>query len=329
MVSVSSSADSTSSVPSSPGRSWPALGVAILVAAALAPMLLSGYQTFQLAQLLILFIALQGLNLLTGYCGQISLGHGAFFALGAYTAVVLLNAFGSPWWLALPAAALVAYVVGFAFGWPALRLQGVYLALATFALAVAVPQLLKHEALSRWTGGVQGINLPPIEPPGWWRWGPDYWFYLVCLFVAVLTFFLFSQLIRSRMGRAIAAIREQPTAAIAMGVNRAYVSSVVMGISAAAAGVAGALGAFATQFIAPDSFHAFLSISLLVGVIVGGLGTRIGPLFGAVFVQFMPRLSEEVSKAAPWAIYGIALLLVIYLAPGGVAGRLRALGEKP
>jgi len=159
--------------------------LALLSTAALAPVALSGYQAFQLSQLMITFLAVLGLNLLTGYAGQLSLGHGAFMALGAYTAVILLNAFDLPWWVAVPGAALLCFAVGLVFGWPALRLQGPYLALATFALALAVPQILKHEALSEWTGGVQGINLAPIEAPAWWSFGEDYWFYLVCLCIAV------------------------------------------------------------------------------------------------------------------------------------------------
>lgn len=296
--------------------------LAAAVVAAVAPLALSGYQTFQLSQLLIFFIAILGLNLLTGYCGQLSLGHGAFFALGAYTAVILLNGFGLPWWVAVPCAAAASFVIGFLFGWPALRLEGPYLALATFALAIAVPQLLKHEALSPWTGGVQGVNLEQIAAPGWWRFGSDYWFYLVCLGCASAAFVLTNNLAHGRIGRAITALREHPIAASAMGINRSRTTAIVFGISAMATGLAGALGAFATQFISPDSFNVFLSISLLVGAIVGGLGTRTGPLFGAIFIQFMPRLAEEASKAAPWAIYGAVLMLVIYVAPGGIAGTL-------
>lgn len=291
--------------------------------AALAPWALSGYQTFQLSQLMIFVIALVGLNLLTGYCGQLSLGHGAFYALGAYGAVVLLNAWGWPWWAALPCATAISFVVGFAFGWPALRLEGPYLALATFALTIAVPQILKHEALTPWTGGVQGINLPPITPPAGWHLGSDYWFYLVCLGCAASCLALMKNLVEGRMGRALVALRDNPIGATAMGVNRPLTTSIVFGISAMATGLAGALSAFATQFISPDGFTAFLSISLLVGSIVGGLGTLSGPLWGAIFIQFMPRMAEGISKAAPWAIYGAVLMLVIYVAPGGIAGGLK------
>jgi branched-chain amino acid transport system permease protein len=298
------------------------LWLALIPLAAVAPLALTGYQTFQLAQVLIFFLAILGLNLLTGYCGQLSLGHGAFFALGAYTAVVLLNAFGLPWWLALVFAAAFSFVAGFLFGWPALRLDGPYLALATFALAIAVPQLLKHEVLAAWTGGVQGVNLPQVAAPAWWPSTSDHWFYLVCLGCAALGFSLVGNLVQGRIGRAIAALREHPVAATAMGINRPRTTAVVFGISAMTTGLAGALGAFATQFVSPDSFNAFLSISLLVGAIVGGLGTRTGPLFGAIFIQFMPRVAEEMSKAAPWAIYGMVLMLVVYLAPEGIAGRV-------
>lgn len=325
----SSAAAGTAPVPTEQRKAKRPLWLVLVPVAALVPLALTGYQTFQLAQVLIFFLAILGLNLLTGYCGQLSLGHGAFFALGAYTAVVLLNALGLPWWFALACAMAGSFVVGFLFAWPALRLEGPYLALGTFSLAIAVPQLLKHESLSEWTGGVQGVNLPQIAAPAWWPSNADHWFYLVCLLCATAGLLLMNNLVRGRTGRAIAALREHPIAATAMGVNRARTTAIVFGISAMTTGLAGALNAFATQFISPDSFNVFLSISLLVGAIVGGLGTRTGPLFGAVFIQFMPRVAEEVSKAAPWAIYGVVLMLVIYLAPGGIAGRLGRWSRRP
>lgn len=322
--SLSSTLPAPAPAPAAKAPPWRLpLVLGLLGAAALLPLALSGYQTFQLAQLLIFAMAVLGLNLLTGYCGQLSLGHGAFFALGAYGAVALMTAAGLPWWAALPCAAVLSFLVGYGFGWPALRLEGPYLALATFALAIAVPQLLKHEALSPWTGGVQGINLAGVAPPSWWRWGADYWFYLACLVLCVAGFAAVRNLVQGRIGRAMLALREHPTAAVTLGINRAHTTATVFGISAMTTGLAGGLHALATQFVSPDSFHAFLSISLLVGAVVGGLGTLAGPLFGALFIQFMPRLAEEVSKATPWAIYGAVLMVVIYAAPEGIAGGLR------
>jgi len=292
----------------------------IALAAAAVPFFLGDYQAFQCAQLLILAIALLGLNVLTGYTGQISLGHGAFFALGAYFSVVLMGHAAVPYWLAIPLAALLCFGCGLLFGWPALRLEGPYLALITFALAVAVPTLLKHDALSFWTGGVQGISIDRDPPPAFWHLGLDHWLYLLCLAWAVLLFWAVNNLVRSRVGRALVAIRESGVAASAMGINRPLYAALAFGISALITGTAGALSALAAQFVSPDSFPPFLSISFLVGLVVGGVARPAGPVIGAVFLYAMPKVAEDVSKGAPWAIYGITLLLVVYLMPNGLSG---------
>src|SRR6185312_14674166 len=157
---------------------WRAIGLGALLAGALAlPFLLSNYRDFQLTLALAYAIALLGLNMLTGYNGQISLGHGAFYAIGAYVAAILMDHYGVPYWLTLPAAAAVCLVAGFLFGLPALRLEGPYLALATFALAVALPQLLKHKALQPWTGGVQGITIVKPDAPLGIPVNADQWLY--------------------------------------------------------------------------------------------------------------------------------------------------------
>ncbi|MEO5698423.1 MAG: branched-chain amino acid ABC transporter permease, partial [Burkholderiaceae bacterium] len=141
--------------------------VLVLVAACVLPFLVSNYRVFQFTLALVYAIALLGLNMLTGYNGQISLGHGAFYAIGAYTAAVLMDKFGVPYWLTLPAAGAVCLVAGFLFGLPALRFEGLYLSLATFALGVAMPQILKFKGFEHWTGGVQGIVIVKPDPPEW------------------------------------------------------------------------------------------------------------------------------------------------------------------
>src|SRR5690242_15261452 len=146
-----------------PGK-WAALAALFAVLCGL-PFVLSNFSVFQLTLVLVYAIVLLGLNMLTGYNGQISLGHGAFYAIGAYTAAILMDRFGVPYWLTLPAAAAVCLVAGFLFGLPALRLEGLYLALATFALGVALPQLLKYKGFESWTGGVQGITIIKPDAP--------------------------------------------------------------------------------------------------------------------------------------------------------------------
>ena len=295
----------------------------LLVAACALPFLLSNFRVFQVTMVLVYAIVLLGLNMLTGYNGQISLGHGAFYAIGAYTAAILMDRFGAPYWSTVPVAALVCLVAGFLFGLPALRLEKVYLALATFALGVALPQLLKSKGLEHWTGGVQGIVITKPDAPFGIPLNPDQWLYFFTLAVTVGMFVLAVNLLRGRIGLAMVAIRDHPLAASAMGIDLAIYKSLTFGVSAMYTGVGGALGAIAVQFVAPDSFSAFLSIAFLVGIVVGGLASIEGAIFGAIFIQFVPNIADQVSKAAPWAIYGIVLIVCMYLMPGGVSGVIR------
>ncbi|HEX7435858.1 MAG TPA: branched-chain amino acid ABC transporter permease [Caldimonas sp.] len=300
------------------------VALAILLALACAlPFFVANYRVFQMTLVLAYSIALLGLNMLTGYNGQISLGHGAFYAIGAYTAAVLMDKLGVPYWATIPVAGAVCFVAGFLFGLPALRLEGLYLALATFALGVAMPQILKHKSLEHWTGGSQGIVIVKPDPPAWSGVSQDQWLYFFTLAWVVVLFILGWNLLRGRIGRAMVAIRDQPIAAQAMGVNTAMVKSLTFGVSALYTGIAGALGAIAIQFVAPDSFTIFLSITLLTGVVIGGLASISGAFYGALFIQFIPNIADEISKAAPWAIYGIVLIAFMYAMPTGVAGFVR------
>ena len=298
------------------------LAVVLLGACAL-PFLVSNYRTFQLTMVLVYATALLGLNILTGYNGQISLGHGAFYAIGAYTAAILMDKAGVPYWATIPVAGAVCLVAGFLFGLPALKLEGLYLALATFALGVSLPQLLKYHHLEKITGGVQGIVIAKPDPPFGLPLNPDQWLYYFTLAVTVVMFFLAWNLLRGRIGRALVAIRDQHIAAEAMGVNNAMVKSLAFGVSAMYTGVAGALGAIAIQFVAPDSFNIFVSIVFLVGIVIGGLASISGAIYGALFIQFVPNIADEISKAAPWAIFGVFLIAFVYLMPAGIAGAVR------
>jgi branched-chain amino acid transport system permease protein len=303
---------------------WIAGIAVLLVIACVLPLLISNYRTFQLTLALIYSIALLGLNMLTGYNGQISLGHGAFYAIGAYVAAIMMDRWDAPYWATIIPAGVVCLVAGFLFGLPALRLEGLYLALATFALAVATPQLLKYKLIEKWTGGVQGIVIIKPDAPFDLPLSADQWLYYFTLAIAVVLFWLGWNLLRGRIGRAIVAIRDHPLAAETMGINAPLYKSLTFGVSAMYTGIAGALGAIVVQFVAPDSFNAFLSISLLVGVVVGGLASIPGAIFGGLFIQFVPNIADAISKAAPWAIYGIFLIAFMYLMPTGIAGAVRA-----
>jgi branched-chain amino acid transport system permease protein len=304
------------------------LGIlAALVLAIVLPFLVGGYRVFQLTMVLDYAIAVFGANILTGYNGQIALGNGAFYALGAYTTAILMTHAAMPYWATIPIAAAVCFVAGFLFGLPALRLEGPYLALATFALAVATPQLLKFDGIEGWTGGVQGILIDKPDPPGFLPVDSDTYLYLFCLAVTVLMFVLGANLLRGRTGRAILAIRDHPIAASGMGIDIALYKSLTFGVSALITGVAGSLGALIAQFVSPDSFTLFLSISFIVGVVVGGVATVSGAFFGAIFIEFVPPLADQISKAAPWAVYGALLIFCVYVMPGGVVGLLRWAGR--
>ena len=295
--------------------------VVVLAVASLLPFVMSNFRLFQFTQVYIYAIALLGLNILTGYNGQISLGHGAFYALGAYTAAIMMDQWGIPYGWTIPVAGVLCLVVGFLFGFPALRLEGLYLALATFALALAVPQILKY--FEHWTGGSQGIVLSKPKAPFGLRFSSDQWLYFVCLAVLVVLFVLAANLLTGRTGRAIVAIRDNPIAAQAMGINTALYKALVFGVSAGYTGVAGALSAAAVAFVAPDAFNIFLSITFLVGIVVGGLASISGAIFGAFFIQFVPNWAQDISKAAPWAIYGAFMIAFMYVMPTGISGALR------
>ena len=307
-------------------RRWALIGsILLLLGLIVLPFLFKNYRVFQFNLVLVYAIAVLGLNILTGYNGQISLGHGAFYAVGAYTAAVLMDKFGVPYWLTLPVAGVLCFSFGFLMGFPALRLAGHYLALATFALALAIPQLLKYKRIEGLTGGVQGLVLSKPEPPfAMSLFGqplsPDRWLYFVTLAVAALMFLLAWNLLRGRVGRALVAIRDHPIAATAMGINLPMFKSLTFGVSAAYTGVAGALGGIVVAFVSPDSFTVQLSIFMLVGVVVGGLASIPGAIFGAIFIQYVPNIADQLSKSAPAAIYGVLLIGLMFLMPTGVMG---------
>lgn len=319
-------------------RVWAVALLALgLVFAFALPLFVSNYTAFKLTIVIVYAIAILGLNLLTGFNGQFSLGHSAFYAIGAYVAAILMFHFGWPYWLTLPFAGAACLIAGFLFGLPALRLEGLYLALATFALAVATPQILKWKGIEQWTGGVQGLSLKRPAVPFDLPLSRDQWLYYFTLLVGVAMFVCAWNLVRGRTGRAMVAIRDNPIAARTMGINTAIYKSWTFGVSALYTGVAGALGAIVIKYVAPDSFTFFLAVAFLVGSVVGGIASVTGAVVGGLFITFVPDFSEsfalwlatwtpiaeESAKGLIWTIYGVFLILIIYVMPAGAAGLTR------
>jgi branched-chain amino acid transport system permease protein len=322
-------------------RFSPARGLfyVVLVAAIVAlPYVTGEFRVTQFSYVGVFAIALIGLSILTGITGQISLGHGGFMAIGAYVTGILAGNHGVPELLTLPLAGLVAGVAGFLFGFPALRLAGVYLALATFALAVIIPSLAI--AMGEFTGGTAGILLDlPTSPVS--RLTPDKWLYYVTWAIAALLYVVAVLFIGGKRGRALRAVRDNELAATSSGVSLSRYKTLAFGVSAFYAGVAGSLYAILNFIVTPGSFPVTLSILLLAGLVIGGAASLVGVLFGAIFVEFIPLYAGDVlgpvvdlaqrgqvpvddvdptTPGVPAVVYGVILMLALYLMPNGAAG---------
>jgi branched-chain amino acid transport system permease protein len=321
-------------------RRWPRIAVWALTAAAvlahyaLAPRLVSDFHSRDLAQAGVFFIAIVGLNILTGYTGQISLGHGALMAVGGYTtaALVVHEHWRDVW--TIPLAGLAAGIVGFLIGLPALRLSGLYLALATFAFAVAMPSLLRK--FSGLTGGGEGLRLledAPLQVTGisgtvtifGHSMTQNHFLYYLAWGIGLVGFVVAWLLVRGRVGRTFRAVRDSEVAAASVGINLARAKTLSFALSGVYAGVAGSLLAIQNEIVNPLSFTFLLSILILVGTVVGGLGSLPGMVLGAFFVVYLPDVSTRLSTApgVPDFVYGAAIIVVMILLPTGAGGLLR------
>jgi branched-chain amino acid transport system permease protein len=314
-----------------------AVGLALFVAVVVyVPFRISDFRASEFALIGIYFIAILGLNILTGYTGAISLGHGAFMAIGAYTTAILVADHGMKDLWTIPIAGLVAAAAGFAFGLPALRLSGPYLALATFGIAVATPIVIKK--FDGFTGGSGGINLFEAEGitglpefivtlPGGHQLSFNDWLYYLTWTIALALFVVAWGIHHSRLGRSLRAIRDNELAAAASGVWLASHKTLAFTLSAFYAGVAGALLAISAFSVQPGAFPVDRSIALLVGLAVGGLGSLAPLVAGAAFLVFLPQWAQDISKApgVPSVIYGGVLILLMMVLPMGFGGLLRRL----
>ena len=302
-------------------RQIPVLATLLVVAAVLCvlPFILSDYNVSLAAQVGIFFIAVLGLNILTGYTGQISIGHGAFMAIGGYTTAVMSRDHGTDLVVTMLLAFAVCFVVGLLVGLPALRLSGVYLALVTFALAVSIPFIpLQY---STFLGGSGGVQVKLSQVPS------NLWVYAAAWACSAVLFVLAWLILRGRVGRAFRAVRDSEIAAVASGVELPVYKTLAFGISAAYAGVAGSLFVLANNgFAQPTEFDVFLSLQLLVGAAVAGLGSLWGILVGAAFVGLLPQVSTSVpvigASHGRDVVFGAAVILIMLLLPDGFAGLL-------
>jgi branched-chain amino acid transport system permease protein len=309
-------------------------GKLVLLAAAVAvvallPRTLTDFQATRFATIGAYFIAIVGLNVLVGYSGQISLAHGAFMAVGGYTTAILMHDHGLRDLWTIPLAGVVAGLAGLALGLPALRLSGLYLAIATFGIAVSLPSVLKK--FDHFTGGSTGIQLfgSPEQTGhgigvtvfGHHLQNGD-WLYYLTWTVGLVLFVAAWALMGGRVGRSLLAIRDSEVAAASSGVHPALFKVLAFGVSAAFAGVGGSLLAINVAYVNPDTFPIPLSLYLLVGLVVGGLGSLWAAAVGAAFIVYLPIWVQHVSQQAPQVVYGGAIVLFMLLLPTGVAGLL-------
>ncbi|WP_116999010.1 branched-chain amino acid ABC transporter permease [Desertimonas flava] len=287
------------------------------------PFMVGSFRVFQLTLVLIWAVSVMGLNLLVGYSGQISIGHNALFAVGAYTAAILMHRYDTNVVLCLVAAATTSGLVGLLVGIPALRLQGLHLAIVTLALAMATTAVLQR--FGSLTGGAAGLSVPRLRPPSWLPIEDEQYVYLISLVVAVVMFVIARNLTSSAFGRALVAIKDNPLAAAAMGIDSRIYKALTFAMSGVFAGVAGVLYVLAIRYVSPEAFPLLLSVTFLAAIAVGGLGTISGAIVGAAFVQFVPQFASSVNDSLATLLYGVVLIVVMIVMPTGIVGLAKRL----
>jgi branched-chain amino acid transport system permease protein len=327
------------------------MGFGIIVYLALSPFFrnLKANEYGQLIDILILGLAATSLNLLVGFTGQISIGHSAFFGIGAYTTAILMHNYGwDPQWT-FPMAVLLCFAVGVLVGIPALRLTGIYLSLVTLALAQLFPALVRK--FDNLTGGSRGIQNLRYDPPSWTGLSHStldrsIWLYTVALTFMVIGYVVVRNLVKSRVGRAMVAVRDNTTAAAVMGVHVAVVKTVTFGISAALCGLAGSVFVLRQTQANPDNVYYTIlgAIIFLVIMVIGGTASLLGPIVGA-FVYYrvdeftrslpskdwLPGVAKDFLRDRPnlaTVVFSALLILLMFVAPFGIVGLAKRIGRR-
>jgi branched-chain amino acid transport system permease protein len=298
-----------------------AIGCAIAGAIAL-PFAIPDYTTFRFTLALIWSIAIVGMVIVCGVSGQISVGHSAFYGIGGYSAAIMLNEAGVSVYWGLPAAVLACFAIGYGFGRVATKFSLWYLALATYGLAVAFPQLLRWQPIEKFTGGVQGFNLDLQGAPEWSGLSADQWWYLLVLACLLAGMALAHNLSASRTGRAIKAARDNELSAAAQGIDVPHYRALAFAISASYVGFAGCMAASQLNFVAPGTYTFWLSMQFLIGLVIGGMHSVGGAVLGGLFVQFFPDLTMLIGKRMSMVVFGVLLVLAVVLMPRGIVGGL-------
>lgn len=302
-----------------------ALAVAAAVLVAVVPLQATPYTNLQLSLVATYAVAILGLNLLTGYAGQISLGQSAFFGLGAYAAAIATVRGGWPLPASFALACALPAAVGVLLAIPAVRLRGHALAILTLALPlIAVPLAKRYAGL---TGGSEGLTAPMGLAPGWSGLDNDQWTYYVVVVIAAALFLLGRNAITGRLGRALSVIRQNEPVAVSAGISPRRYKALAFAMAAAFGGAAGWLYVYTIDFISPVELDLILSVNLLSVMIVGGMGSVLGSLLGGVLYVYIPTVAGTVSPARSSLLYGAILLLVIFFAPGGLARAIGRIGE--
>jgi branched-chain amino acid transport system permease protein len=266
-------------------------------------------------------VAIVGLNMLTGFAGQVSLAQSLFVATGAYITAILVQRYNWPFLATLPPVMLITFVLGLLVGAPAVRLSGLYLAVVTFSLGLLVPPIIIR--LEPWTAGANGMPISKkMVPTG--IFAADQWKYYIAFAFTCAAFYFVRNIQRGGLGRALVIMRSNPLVAATMGVNAARLKVLAFAWSALLAGVSGSLIALVDQFVAPQTFTFMLSILLLVGAVIGGIHSIVGALIGGLVLVILPQLTDRAGLGWVGVIYGAAVVAFIMVAPNGITGLARS-----